>query len=288
MPERSWDELVAEGRKLVRQEGDLKWQLGDLSVEVEPFGQASVRTGSHGRLQKYAEEIGMEFETLDQYRKVAAAWPGGTRVPPASWSAHRELMWEENRVELIQGVKSKNDARRALGKEPDRATPARRVAQARDLLADPQVAAEVMADPQVRHAVDEARPSEDRVEQARRLIRDPVVARHVVQDNRARSAMARAAKEMEDEAGDRQRERAPGLVNLSDFYQATGELSRARQALTKALDAMRRVDLTDDERESLKEDAGRARLVLEWIGSYLESGDRSFAKELDALLQEEA
>lgn len=73
-----------------------------------------------------------------------------------------------------------------------------------------------------------------------------------------------------------------------DFYQPTGELSRARQALTRALDAMRRVDLSDDERESLKEDADLARLVLEWIGSYLESGDHSFDKELDALLREEA
>lgn len=51
---------------------------------------------------------------------------------------------------------------------------------------------------------------------------------------------------------------------------------------------MRRVDLSDDERESLKEDADLARLVLEWIGSYLESGDHSFDKELDALLREGA
>lgn len=146
----------------------------------------------------------------------------------------------------------------------------------------------VASDPQIRHAVDEATPPEERAERTSRALRDPSVAREVVKDNRARSAMARAASEMEEAATQRQRERAPGLVGMSDFYEATGELSRARQALTKSLDAMRKVDLADDQRDSLREDHDRVKLVSEWIDSYLKSGDHSFDRELDALLREES
>jgi len=41
-----------------------------------------------------AQEIGVEFKTLAAYRKVAAAWPAGTRVPAASWAVHRALRSE--------------------------------------------------------------------------------------------------------------------------------------------------------------------------------------------------
>ena len=41
-----------------------------------------------------------------------------------------------------------------------------------------------MADPNVRHIIEESIPAQERAEQARRLVRDPEVARHVVQDNR--------------------------------------------------------------------------------------------------------
>ena len=51
------------------------------------------------------------------------------------------------------------------------------VEQAREILARPEIAREVLADARVRHVVDESRPAEDRAEQARRLVRDPAVAR---------------------------------------------------------------------------------------------------------------
>jgi hypothetical protein len=286
MPKRSWDELVAEGRRLVAQEDDVRWQLGDLALEVAPMGDSGVNTGVMDKLRKYAEEIGIEADTLDWYRKTSHAWPGETRVSPVTWSVYKLLAWRDDRRELIKQVKTTGDALRVLGRKL-RATSQPAVAQVMQYLSDPEVARTVMADPQVRHIVDEFRPTEDKAEQARRLVRDPAVARQVVRDNTARSAMAHAAKEMEQESAQRQRERAPSLVGMSDFYQATGELSRMRQSGMKSLDAMRRVDLSDDQRDSLKDDHERVKLVSEWIDSYLESGDHSFDKELDALLREE-
>jgi hypothetical protein len=291
MAERTWKELVAEGRRLMEEEADLKWHWVDLVAEVEPLDVPGKGTGGHDRLRKWAEEIGWfgaerAFETLLNYRQIARAWPADRRRQGASFTAHAELRSHPERFTVIKDGMSAGQARKAAGTRP-RELAEVRAETVREALQDPKVAQVLLADPQVRHVMDEARPSEDRAEQARRLIRDPAVAQHVVRDDKARSNMARAAKDMEEEATERQRERAPGLVGMSDFYQAAGELSRARQSLSKALDAMRRVDLSDDERESLQEDAKRAGLVLDWIGSYLKSGDHSFDKELDALLQEE-
>ncbi len=295
MPERSWDELIEEGRALLKQEGDLKWHWADLALAVEPMGRPNVTTGSHGRLEKWAEEMGWfeagrAFQTLRQYRETANAWPPERRLASTSYTVHNELRWHDERFDLIRGEMTLSQARQAAGRSIRSrivATDGEEIERTRELLSDPEVARAVMADAQVRHVVDEARPMEDRAEQARRLVRDPAVARHVVQDNTARSAMAKAAKEMEDEAEERQRKRAPSLVGMSDFYAATGELSRMRQAGMKSLDAMRKLDLSEDQRESLKDDHNRVRLVSEWIDSYLDSGDHSFDKELDTLLREE-
>lgn len=295
MPERSWNDLVEEGKRLIHQEGDLAWHWGDLAEEVEPTDKTR-RPGTIARLEKWSKEVGFEegtgrsFRTLQNYRSIAHRWPKSARADSVSFKVHEVLAGLPDRFEVVKSREkwTYDEALRAAGR-PSAVSPsaAIRAEEARDLLADPEVARAAMADPQIRHVVDEARPAEDRADQARRLIRDPAVARHVVQDNSARSAMAKAAKEMEESAEQRQRERAPGLVGMSDFYQATGELSRMRQAGMKSLDAMRKLDLSEDQRESLKDDHSRVRLVSEWIDSYLDSGDHSFDKELDALLREE-
>jgi len=292
MPERSWDELVAQGRKATKALSGAQWELGDLTIEAIAFRHGGDRVAEEAgetTLTEYAEAIGVPFNTLRDYRKVAQRFPKDARAS-LPWSTHRALAERDDRFELLKRAETEgwtvSRALEAAGRKPVSGSTVTAEDVKRTLL-DPDVARRVMADPQVRHMIEEAVPSEDRAEQARRLVRDPAVARHVVRDDTARSAMARAAKDMEKEADQRQRERAPGLVGLSDFYQATGELSRARQALTKSLDAMRKVDLEDDQRESLKEDSSRVRLVLDWIDSYLESGDHSFDKELDALLREE-
>jgi hypothetical protein len=45
-----------------------------------------------GDLQRYAEAVGVEYETLKQYRSVASAFrESGRRLPNLSWSHHQAV-----------------------------------------------------------------------------------------------------------------------------------------------------------------------------------------------------
>ncbi len=270
MSTRSWAKLVADGRSLVKQAGDLQWAWGDLALEVAPTSgpiadPSHANTGAYERLREWMDEIGYEggLDTLTRYRQVAAAWPREKRSRVASHGAHQVFAGHPDRFKLIGKVKTADEARRLAGHRPNGArTPDERVEVVRRVLQDPEV--------------------------ARRTFSDPEIARAAVRVPAARSAMAKAAREMEEDVSQQQRARLPRLVETSDFYEAIGELSKGRRAHMKALDAMRRIDLDDEQREELQEHFDRAELVLDWIGSYIESGDHSFDRELDKLLSEEA
>src|SRR5262245_22937131 len=103
---RSWDQLVSAGRQAAQAEGDAKWALGDLALEAEPMGsRGGEPTGALERLREYGEAIGVELETLRDYRAVAHSWPDGARAPlDASWTAHR----------LLAGVPDRKGAMKVL------------------------------------------------------------------------------------------------------------------------------------------------------------------------------
>lgn len=89
-----WDGLVDLGRKIAYAG---QWVLGDLACQVEiSYG------GSN--LQRYAGDIGIDYDTLRRYRHVSAAFPAGI-VPRGThpWSVYRELAAEDDRLELISG-----------------------------------------------------------------------------------------------------------------------------------------------------------------------------------------
>src|SRR5207245_1951277 len=111
-----------------------------------------------------------------------------------------KLIREGMTLTKAREVAGKSIAARVTGSDP--LFEAQKV---REVLTDPRVARELMADPQVRHVIDEATPAEERAERTSRALRDPSVARRVVQDSVARSSMARAAKEMEEDSAQRQR-----------------------------------------------------------------------------------
>ena len=80
---------VERGRELVKAGESTAWELGDYILEGFPIGEHGVNTAVKDGLKALAAEIGGEPETLTQYRKVAHSWPEGTRVPSATWAAHR-------------------------------------------------------------------------------------------------------------------------------------------------------------------------------------------------------
>jgi hypothetical protein len=68
---RTWKQLVDEGQRLVAMEGDIKWQLGDLALEVAPMGTAGgTGNGATEKVERYAEEINVDPGTLRNYRGV--------------------------------------------------------------------------------------------------------------------------------------------------------------------------------------------------------------------------
>jgi len=108
--DRSWDDLVVEGRSLAEQIGYSRWRLGDLALEVEemrPHG--GFPAGVEARLRVYAAEIGVSFDSLEMNRWVSSRWSAETRRldskdgrPAASWSVHQSLAGHEDRANLIR------------------------------------------------------------------------------------------------------------------------------------------------------------------------------------------
>jgi len=74
----NFNELVDFGRMAVR--GDragVEWALGDAVRELEARFPERL-------LEDYAEDVGLEVRTLQEYRRVAAAYPAEARRPRTS------------------------------------------------------------------------------------------------------------------------------------------------------------------------------------------------------------
>jgi hypothetical protein len=108
----NYKEAVRRGKELVAQEGDIKWQLGDLALTVAPMGERTGPNGSTEPLARFAEDIGVEFSTLQGYRQVAAAWEFDARASNTPWTVHRILL---NHQDLLKPHMTVTQASNALG-----------------------------------------------------------------------------------------------------------------------------------------------------------------------------
>jgi hypothetical protein len=93
-------QLISEGRKVVRELENRQWGLGDLAREYAGDFDPEDR---NPRLIEYANAIGVEVDQLRGYQRVATAWPTETRDARAPWSCHRELSRDPNRVATMAG-----------------------------------------------------------------------------------------------------------------------------------------------------------------------------------------
>lgn len=257
---RTWEELIAEGRTLVKDLNQRRWELGDLALEIAPMGASHAHNDAEVKLARFATEIGLELRPVEQYRQVAMAWPQSTRVPSASWSVHREMMSDPDRSAKLRGMAQEapegrvtvDYARRAAGR------PAHRPSDAAGKAAV-----------------------------IREHLRDPEVQREIAKDPKATSALHLASAKV----GDLNREemvadqRKTGHLALSAFYQASGQLHGAAHRVRVALKLLREVSMTDeDTRESILADLHNIKVAVDWVESYVRSGNRSFEDELAALL----
>ncbi len=85
----SYESLVKQGRQAAKSQ----WTLGDLASKVEiAYGE--------GKLQEYAEDIGVDYRTLLDYRTVARAYEKSERSE-LPWSVHRVLASQDDRAALV-------------------------------------------------------------------------------------------------------------------------------------------------------------------------------------------
>jgi hypothetical protein len=91
-----WTELVTEARA---RDASRNWYLGDAALEIAPMGGNNNGTDNvEENLRRFASEVGVAYESLDQYRKVAAAWSSGTRLPDTSWKVHQVLAGQQSYI----------------------------------------------------------------------------------------------------------------------------------------------------------------------------------------------
>lgn len=88
---RTYEQIVAEAQGV---ESGRNWRLGDLALEVETsYGDNT--------LERFATDIGVEYESLRQYRYVASRYENGIRIPNLSWRVHQVFAALDDRAELV-------------------------------------------------------------------------------------------------------------------------------------------------------------------------------------------
>jgi hypothetical protein len=151
----AWNELVQRGRSAKERLGQAKFDLGDLADEVDT-------SWGGGQLQKYADEIEIEYKTLCDYRTVARAWGSSERSEKAPWSVYQMLTGRDDRHEIlaeqerwtVAQMRARLNKRQNYYSQDDHGEAARR---ARDLPAEERAALvrEALNDPEVAEQVSE-------------------------------------------------------------------------------------------------------------------------------------
>jgi hypothetical protein len=92
-----------------RADTEINWYRGDIALAVQV-------TYGGGELAEFAQRVRVATGTLEEYRRVAAAWPGKSRRIDISWSVHQILATQDDRAELLASRETWTaaDARRVL------------------------------------------------------------------------------------------------------------------------------------------------------------------------------
>ncbi|MFC6880728.1 hypothetical protein ACFQKB_13250 [Actinomadura yumaensis] len=76
-----YEQLVAEARELVTAATAAQFGIGDRALEIEPMtaagsgGTSDEAWGVTRSLQRFADDIGMGFHSIKEYRWTASRWP---------------------------------------------------------------------------------------------------------------------------------------------------------------------------------------------------------------------
>lgn len=277
-----WQQLVAECREAVEAQTRIQWQLGDAALEIEPIqtGGSSaneLEPGVAETLGVFAEEVGVELSTLQQYRTTAGRWPKKRRRKHVPFSVHQLLNGLSDRFEVIGDPPVGDDgkrrwtceqARRRAGQqvhyphEPDE-----RLTRVRSLTREPEVASSA----------------------AQQLIAQPEVVEHLVADPGTWHTLSKARQQRDTEVSRQARERTPAIAE-TEHTQLVAELLGSCSQFVAALN--RTVPhvhgkLGDADREAVHEALRRVRVAADWCQNVVDTGDTSLSDEVAAFLRGE-
>ena len=91
----SWEEAVSAGLELREAKDTSQWKLGDLALTVE-------KTYGLDSIGKFSTDININKKSLQQYRRVSAAFPPASRSRLLSHRHHLILAAREDRFKMIK------------------------------------------------------------------------------------------------------------------------------------------------------------------------------------------
>ncbi|MFC7924611.1 DUF6192 family protein [Streptomyces cinereoruber] len=300
--DRQWTRYVKQGRELVEETSSLQFRLGDLTLKmVENRGPGGGAHGVFVVMDRFADEIGINVDTLLGYRKVSSEWPPEERVPGVSWSIHRALAALPDRFEVIRQPPKGRDrwtedlALSRAGRLPNRPlTKAEKLDRVRTLMREDENASEAVEElirrPDVAHKV-MANPSNQRI----------LYRAHHEQRQQAAAARFTAAQEREPEEVDEVEEETFGAeapeprlrepaVDYQRAHSEALELIGTGTAflvdLQRMIPGLHVAEFTEREVRAVLDNHRRIRAALDWCDSALSTGDKTMDEELARILSE--
>lgn len=90
-----WEEAILEWEETDKLEDQVQWRRGDIALALKPvYGEAT--------LERFTEEVGVEYNTLRQYRQVSEAYQIDDRSSSLSWTHHMRVANRPDRLEWLQ------------------------------------------------------------------------------------------------------------------------------------------------------------------------------------------
>jgi hypothetical protein len=292
--DRQWARYVKQGRDMVEEDSSIQFRLGDLTLKMVKNKGRGVNHGVFLVLDRFANEIGSNVNTLLNYRHVAIAWPPEQRVSGVPWTVHAALDALPDRSEVIRHPPKGKErwtedlALSRAGRLPHRPlTKEEKLDRVRTLMREDESASkaveEMIRRPDVAQRVMSSASNQRILYRAHHEQRQQAAA--------ARFAAAHERDEADDEAAEvRQvRRREPAV----DYQRASSEVLELIGSGTAFLVDLQRMipqlhvaEFTEREVRAVLDNHRRIRAALDWCDSALSTGDKSMDEELARILSE--
>ncbi|MGW2513944.1 DUF6192 family protein [Streptomyces scopuliridis] len=292
--DRQWARYIKQGRDMIGEDSSIQFRLGDLTLKMIEPKRRGVNHGVFLVLDRFADEIGSNVNTLLKCRHVAVAWPPDKRAPGVPWTVHAALDALPDRFEVIRqppegrGRWTEDLALSRAGRLPHRPlTKEEKLDRVRTLMREDESASkaveEMIRRPDVAQRVMSS-PSNQRIlYRAHHEQREQAAA--------ARFAAAHERDEADDEIEEVQqvRRREPAV----DYQRASSEVLELIGSGTAFLADLQRMipglhvaEFTEREVRAVLDNHRRIRAALDWCDSALSTGDKSMDEELARILSE--